>query len=174
MTTLTPKRVDESATEMIQAVLPNDANPLGFMLGGAVMHLIDIAGAITCLKHTRQRVVTAAVDGLQFLHPIRIGDLVILKAQVTCTFTTSLEVQVQVFSEEALTGVRKLTCHAYLTFVAVDEHGNAVPVHPLLLETDEAHRSAAEARARREQRLRAKQALLARETEMLRAADGRA
>ncbi|MPY87083.1 MAG: acyl-CoA thioesterase [Luteitalea sp.] len=161
------KRASESATEMIQAVLPNDANPLGFMLGGAVMHLIDIAGAITCLKHTRQRVVTAAVDGLQFLHPIRVGDLVILKARVTCTFTTSIEVEVQVFSEEALTGVRKLTCHAYLTFVAVDEQGNPVQVPPLLLETDEARCRAEEARARRGERLRAKQALLAREAEML-------
>lgn len=171
--TLAPKRAEESATEMIQAVLPNDANPLGFMLGGAVMHLIDIAGAITCLKHTRQRVVTAAVDGLQFLHPIRIGDLVILEAQVTCTFTTSLEVQVQVFSEEALTGVRKLTCHAYLTFVAVDQQGNPVPVHPLILDTDEARRSAEEARARRAERLRAKQGLVAREPGVLRACDRR-
>jgi acyl-CoA hydrolase len=165
-----PKRAEESATEMVQVVLPNDANPLGFILGGTVMHLIDIAGAITCLKHTRQRVVTAAVDGLQFLHPIRIGDLVILKAQVTCTFTTSLEVQVQVFSEEALTGVRKLTCHAYLTFVAVDEKGQRVAVHPLLLETDVARHAAEEARARRAERLRAKEVLLAREPELLRAA----
>ncbi|MGH9163333.1 MAG: acyl-CoA thioesterase [Vicinamibacteraceae bacterium] len=172
-TTPTPKGADESATEMIQAVLPNDANLLGFMLGGAVMHLIDVAGAITCLKHTRQRVVTAAVDGLQFLHPIRIGDLVILKARVTCTFTTSLEVQVQVFSEEALTGVRELTCHAYLTFVAVDEQGRRVAVRPLLLETDEARRSAEEARARRAERLRAKEGLLAREADVLRAADRR-
>ena len=91
---------------MVQVVLPNDANPLGFILGGTVMHLIDIAGAIACFRHTRQRVVTAAVDGLQFLHPIKVGDLILLKAQVTATFRTSLEVEVRVMSEETLTGQR--------------------------------------------------------------------
>src|SRR3970040_282992 len=106
---LTPKPVSASATEMVQVVLPNDANPLGFILGGTVMHLIDIAAAIACHRHTRSLLVTAAVDGLQFLHPIKVGDLIILKARVTCTFTTSLEVQVDEFSEETLTGQRQLT-----------------------------------------------------------------
>jgi len=77
---LTPKPARESVTEMVQVVLPNDANALGFILGGTVMHLIDIAGAIASFRHTRTRVVTAAVDDLQFLHPIKIGDLIILKA----------------------------------------------------------------------------------------------
>ena len=104
---------------MVQVVLPNDANPLGFILGGTVMHLIDIAGAIACHRHTRSLLVTAAVDDLQFLHPIKVGDLIILKSRVTCTFTTSLEVQVDVFSEETLTGQAALTSHAFLTFVAV-------------------------------------------------------
>ena len=81
---------------MVQVVLPNDANPLGFILGGTVMHLIDIAGAIARYRHTRAPVVTAAVDGLQFLHPIKVGDLIVLKARVTCAFTTSLEVEVHV------------------------------------------------------------------------------
>ena len=101
---LTPKRAAESATEMVQVVLPNDANPLGFILGGTVMHLIDIAGAIACHRHTRSLLVTAAVDDLQFLHPIKVGDLIILKARVTCAFHTSLEAQVDVYSEETLTG----------------------------------------------------------------------
>src|SRR5215208_844709 len=79
---LSPKRSSESATEMVQVVLPNDANPLGFMLGGTVMHLIDIAGAIASFRHARSRVVTAAVDDLVFLHPIKVGDLIILKAEV--------------------------------------------------------------------------------------------
>ena len=122
---LTPKRSSESATDMTQVVLPNDANPLGFMLGGTVMHLIDIAGAMAAHRHARERVVTAAVDGLQFLHSIKIGDIIILKAHVTATFNTSLEVQVDVFSEEVLTGVRKMTTHAYLTFVAVSKEGRA-------------------------------------------------
>src|SRR5262249_51917441 len=83
---LTPTRADASATEMVQVVLPNDANPLGFILGGTVMHLIDIAGAIACHRHTRTLLVTAAVDGLQFLHPIKVGDLIILKARVTAAW----------------------------------------------------------------------------------------
>src|SRR5437773_12169367 len=96
---LTPKRASESATEMVQVVLPNDANPLGYILGGTVMHLIDIAGAIASHRHTRTPLVTAAVVGLQFLHPIKVGDLSLLKAHVTCVFKTSLEVQLDVFSE---------------------------------------------------------------------------
>src|SRR2546427_7997909 len=120
---VTPKRAADSETEMVQVVLPNDANPLGFILGGAVMHLIDIAGAIACHRHTRSLLVTAAVDGLVFLHPIKIGDLIILKSRVTCTFKTSLEAQVDVFSEELLTGKRQLTSRAYLTFVAISQDG---------------------------------------------------
>ena len=153
---LTPKRADQSATEMVQVVLPNDANPLGFILGGTVMHLIDIAGAIACHRHTRSLLVTAAVDDLQFLHPIKVGDLIILKSRVTCTFTTSLEVQVDVFSEETLTGKRLLTSLAFLTFVAISRDGGRVQVPPLLVETDDERRTCDEARARRAERLRRK------------------
>jgi acyl-CoA hydrolase len=145
---------------MVQVVLPNDANPLGYILGGTVMHLIDIAAAIACHRHTRSRVVTAAVDGLQFLNPIKVGDLIILRAQVTAAFRTSLEAEVEVFSESTLTGERKQTSLAYLTFVAIDEHGERVPVAPLLAETDEERRKAREAEARRAARLEAKQRLL--------------
>ena len=154
---MTAKPPSESATEMVQVVLPNDANPLGFILGGTVMHLIDIAGAIACHRHTRSLLVTAAVDGLQFLNPIKVGDLIILKAQVTATFKTSLEVEVQVYSEETTTGIRRKTSHAYLTFVAVDRDHKRMPVTPLLLETDEDRRRAAEAEVRRQARLKAKQ-----------------
>ena len=146
---LTPKRASESATEMVQVVLPNDANPLGFILGGTVMHLIDIAGAIACHRHTRSRVVTAAVDDLQFLHSIKVGDLIILKARVTCAFTTSLETQVDVYSEETLTGERRLTSRAFLTFVAIGADGGRIPVAPLVLETDDERRVAEAARERR-------------------------
>ena len=103
------KKPSESQTEMVQVVLPNDANALGYILGGTVMHLIDIAGAIACHRHTRSLLVTAAVDGLQFLHPIKVGDLIMLKARVTAVWTTSLEVEVEVSSEETLTGRRRLT-----------------------------------------------------------------
>jgi acyl-CoA hydrolase len=153
---MTPKGAAESATEMVQVVLPNDANPLGYIMGGTVMHLIDIAAAITCHRHTRTRLVTAAVDDLQFLHPIKIGDLIILKARVTCTFRTSLEAQVDVYSEETLTGRRLLTSRAYLTFVAIAPDGTRVPVPPLLLETDEERRISEQAHARRIERLRKK------------------
>ena len=158
---LPPKRAEESVTEMVQVVLPNDANPLGFILGGTVMHLIDIAGAIACHRHTRRRVVTAAVDDLQFLHSIKVGDLIILRAKVTCTFTTSMEVQVVVLSEEALTGERRLTSLAYLTFVAIDEAGRPVSVPPLAIESDEQQRVCREAAARREKRLEKKKAAIA-------------
>jgi acyl-CoA hydrolase len=158
---LAPKRAAESVTEMVQVVLPNDANPLGFILGGTVMHLIDIAGAIASLRHTRTAVVTAAVDGLQFLHPIKVGDLIILKARVTCAFTTSLEVQVDVFSEETLTGNRLQTSRAYLTFVAVSSDGTRLPIPPLLLESDEDKRVERDAHARREERLRQRDRLKA-------------
>jgi acyl-CoA hydrolase len=151
---LTPKRADESATEMVQVVLPNDANPLGFILGGTVMHLIDIAGAIACHRHTRSLLVTAAVDGLEFLHPIKVGDLIILRARVTCAFTTSLEVEVEVFSEEILSGKRRKTSRAYLTFVAIDRGGEKQRVTPLLVETEDDRRRCEEAHARRAERLR--------------------
>jgi acyl-CoA hydrolase len=151
---LTPKRAAESATEMVQVVLPNDANPLGFILGGTVMHLIDIAGAIACHRHSRTLLVTAAVDDLQFLHSIKVGDLIILKSRVTCAFTTSLEVQVDVFSEEILTGARQLTSTAFLTFVAIDRAGAKVRVPPLLAESEEERRVCEEARSRRELRLK--------------------
>jgi acyl-CoA hydrolase len=153
---LTPKRASESATEMVQVVLPNDANPLGFILGGTVMHLIDIAGAIASHRHTRSLLVTAAVDGLQFLHPIKVGDLIILKARVTCVFHTSLEVQVDVFSEETLTGKRRLTSRAYLTFVTISKDGQRMPVPPLIVETEEERRVCEEASARRAERLKRK------------------
>jgi acyl-CoA hydrolase len=151
---------------MVQVVLPNDANPLGYILGGTVMHLIDIAGAIASYRHTRQRVVTAAVDGLQFLHPIKVGDLIILNARVTATFRTSLEVEVRVMSERSLTGERKLTSHAYLTFVAIDADGRRVEIPDLVLESDEERARAAEAEERRQQRLAAKARLARIEDEL--------
>jgi acyl-CoA hydrolase len=144
---------------MVQVVLPNDANPLGFILGGTVMHLIDIAGAIACHRHTRSLLVTAAVDGLQFLHSIKVGDLIILNSRVTAAWSTSLEVEVEVFSEETLTGLRRMTSRAYLTFVAIDRNGVRLPVPPLILETAEEKRKAEEANARRSERLAARKTL---------------
>ncbi len=157
-----PKRADESATEMVQVVLPNDANPLGFILGGTVMHLIDIAGAIACHRHTRTLLVTAAVDGLQFLHPIKVGDLIILRSRVTAAWSTSLEVEVEVFSEETLTGVRRMTSVAYLTFVSIDRDGCRLPIPPLVLDSEDDKEKALAADERRAARLAARKALEAR------------
>jgi len=159
LTAAAAKRASESATEMVQVVLPNDANPLGFILGGTVMHLIDIAGAIACHRHTRSLLVTAAVDGLQFLHPIKVGDLIILKSRVTAAWSTSLEVEVEVFSEETLTGLRRMTSRAYLTFVSIDRDGRRVPIPGLILDTAEDKQRAAEANQRRAERLKARQEL---------------
>jgi acyl-CoA hydrolase len=146
---LTAKPASESLTEMTQVVLPNDANPMGFMLGGAVMHLIDIAAAIAALRHARAPMVTAAVDGLEFISPVKVGDFILLNARVTATFTTSLEVEVRVYSEEALTGRRQITSRAYLTFVTLEREGARAHVPPLRVETDEERRLQAAAQARR-------------------------
>jgi acyl-CoA hydrolase len=150
---------------MVQVVLPNDANPLGYILGGTVMHLIDIAGAIACHRHTRSLLVTAAVDGLQFLHPIKVGDLIILKARVTAVWSTSLEVEVDVFSEETLTGVRRMTSRAFLTFVATDRDGKRLPIPGLILDSEEDRQRAAEADVRRGERLKARRELEQREAD---------
>lgn len=150
---LSPKPASDSLTEMVQVVLPNDANPMGFMLGGAVMHLIDIAGAIAAFRHARELVVTAAVDGLEFLNPIKVGDFVILKARVTATFTTSLEVEVKVYSEEALTGRRQITSRAYLTFVTLERNGVRAKIPPLAVETEEDRKVQEAARTRRAEHL---------------------
>jgi acyl-CoA hydrolase len=147
------KRWTDSATETVQVVLPNDSNPLGFILGGTVMHLIDITGAIACHRHTNRLALTAGVDGLEFLHPIRVGDMIILKSRVTCTFKTSLEVEVEVFSEEIETGVRKLTSRAFLTFVSIDRDGKPQEVAPLLVETPDDEERCRQANARRRDRL---------------------
>jgi acyl-CoA hydrolase len=150
---MSAKRWQDSATETVQVVLPNDSNPLGFILGGTVMHLIDITGAIACHRHTNTLALTAGVDGLEFLHPIKVGDMIILKSRVTATFRTSLEVQVEVFSEEIETGVRRLTSRAFLTFVSIDRDGNPQEVTPLLVESPEDEERCREAHARRADRL---------------------
>ena len=149
-----PKRWQDSAAETVQVVLPNDANPLGFILGGTVMHLIDITGAVACHRHTNTLALTAGVDSLDFIHPIKVGDLIILKSRVTCVFKTSLEVQVEVFSEGIKTGLRKLTSKAYLTFVSLDDKGNPTAVPPLLAETPEDEEFCRQAQARRQERLK--------------------
>lgn len=148
--------VRASRTEMTELVLPQDSNLLGNILGGRVMHLIDIAGAIAAHRHCQRQVVTASVDHLDFLNPVRVGDLIILEAQVNRAFHTSVEVGVQVFSEDSAAGVRRRTTQAFLTFVALDANGKPVPVPPLILKTSEERRRYREAGQRRDLRMKAR------------------
>ncbi len=151
---LRPRSVAESRVELVELVLPNDANPLGNLLGGKVMHLVDIAAAISAHRHCRCPVVTASVDRIDFLHPVRVGQIIILQASVNHAAHTSMEVGVRVLSEDLNSGDRLHTASAYATFVAVDSSGRPVAVPPLVLEGDEDHRRFREAGARREVRLR--------------------
>jgi acyl-CoA hydrolase len=147
------KKVSESISEYSEFALPNDANGLGNVLGGKVMHLVDLAGAMAAIRHGRRPVVTASVDSLQFLHPVRIGQLIILRSSVNRVFRTSMEVGVQVHTENLLTGERLHTCSAYLTFVALDENGKSTPIPPVIPETEEEQRRYRQAGERREYRL---------------------
>jgi len=146
--------VRASQSEMVEVVLPNDANPLGNILGGRVMHLIDIAAAIAAHRHSQSLAATASVDYLDFRSPIKVGNLIVLKSSVNRVFHTSMEVGVKVFSEDILTGERRHTSSAYVTFVAVDAQGRPKTVPPLVLETDDDRRRWEEAGKRREQRLK--------------------
>jgi len=149
------KPMRDSIVEMTEVVLPNDANNLGTMFGGKVMQLMDIAGAIAARRHTRRMVVTAAVDSLAFHSPIRVGDLVVLKASVNRAFKTSLEVGVKVFSENTLNTKIEHTATAYITYVAVDDAGKPTRIPSVIPETADEKRRYDEAALRREARLAA-------------------
>jgi acyl-CoA hydrolase len=147
------KPVRESASEYSELALPNDANGLGHVLGGKVMHLVDLAGAMAAMRHARRPVVTASVDHMNFLYPVRIGQLIILRSAVNRVFHTSMEVGVSVVVEDLVAGVRQHTSSAYLTFVALDEQGKPMPIPPVIPETEEEKRRYQEAGERREYRL---------------------
>ena len=148
------KAISASRSEMAEVVLPATTNPLGKLLGGHVMHLVDIAAAMAASRHSNSYVVTASVDNIDFRNPINIGEIVILKAQVNRVFHTSMEVGVKVFSENALTGERKHTTTAYVTFVALDAITKTPKVvAPLILKNEEEKRRWRDAGARRKARL---------------------
>ena len=147
------KAVRESASEYLELALPNDANGLGNVLGGKVMHLVDLAAAMAGLRHAHQPIVTASVDSLHFLHPVHIGELIILRSSVNRVFRSSMEIGVKVMTEKLLTGERLHTCSAYLTFVAVDRQGRAMAVPPVIPETEDEIRRYRQAGERREYRL---------------------
>ena len=145
-----PRPVRESASEMAEIVLPNDANPLNALLGGRLMHWIDLAGAMAAHRHSRQHVVTASIDHLDFLVPVRVGDFVILRSSVNRVFHTSMEVGVKVWVENYRAEESRHVSSAYLTFVAVDVAGNRLPVPPVIPETEEEKRRYDGALRRRE------------------------
>jgi len=147
------KPVCESASEYFELALPNDANGLGNVLGGKVMHLVDLAAALAGIRHARGPVVTASVDSMHFLHPVHIGELIVLRSAVNRVFRTSMEIGVHVVTEKLRTGERLHTCSAYLTFVALDDQGKAAHIAPVIPETEDEIRRFREAGERREYRL---------------------
>lgn len=149
---LTPRPVRQSQSEMIEIVLPNDTNPLGALLGGRLMHWIDVAGALAAHRHSKSYVVTASIDHLDFLVPVHVGDFVILRSSVNRVFRTSMETGVKVYVESYITGERRHVSSAYLTFVAVDRHGRRRIVPPVVPETDDEKRRFEGALRRRENR----------------------
>ncbi len=148
------KPVSASRSEMAEVVLPAQTNPLGKLLGGHVMHMVDIAAAMAAHRHSNSYVVTASVDHIDFRNPVSLGEIVMLKSQVNRVFHTSMEVGVEVYSENVLTGERKHTTSAYVTFVAIDEKTlQPKAVRPLILKTLEEKRRYEEAAERRKTRL---------------------
>jgi acyl-CoA hydrolase len=153
-TELRGKPVSASRSEMTEIVLPAMTNPLGKLLGGQVMHLVDMAAALAAHRHSNSYVVTASVDYIDFRNPVNLGEIVNLKSQVNRVFHTSMEVGVEVYSENAMTGERKHTTTAYVTFVAVDEHTRLPKlVPPLIVKTAGERRRYREAAERRKTRL---------------------
>ncbi len=150
------RSVSETQSDYAEICLPNDANTLGNMLGGHVMHLVDLCGAIAAMRHARCAVVTASVDQMTFLHPIHIGELVRLKSQVNRVFRTSMEVGVKVWVENLQSPSLRHTSSAYLTFVALDQAGNRVVLPALVPETEDEKRRYEEAAERRAYRLASK------------------
>jgi acyl-CoA hydrolase len=147
---LQPKPVSESKSEMIELVLPNDTNPLGALLGGRLMHWIDLAGALAAHRHARSYAVTASMDHIDFLVPVHVGDMVVLQSAVNRVFRTSMEVGVKVLVENYISGSRQKVATAYLTFVAVDRFGRKLDVPPVLPETEDEQRRYEGALRRRE------------------------
>ncbi len=142
-----------SSVEMTELVLPNDTNLLGNLLGGRMMHWMDIAGGMAAIRHANRNVATIVVDCLDFRHPVRVGEIVTLKAKLTWVGRTSMEAVIRAYAENPLSGKVILTNTAYFTFVALDESGKPTPVPRLLLESDAERQEWREAEQRRQQRL---------------------
>ena len=147
------KTVRASRINIAQMMQPEHANNLGNVHGGWIMKLVDEAGALACMRHAQRRVVTVAIDSMVFRNPIKIGDLVLLTAELTHAGHTSMEVEVQVQAENPISGVRTHTNTAYLVYVALDDEGKPTSVPPLITETEDERRKQIEAQKRQTQRL---------------------
>lgn len=150
---LAGRPVRESISEYAEIAMPNDANPLGTIFGGKVMQLADMAGALAAFRHARCSVVTASIDHMNFLHPVHVGELMLLRSSVNRVFHSSMEVGVKVFVENLMSGEVRHTSSAYLTFVAIAKDGSRVALPPAIPETQEEKRRYDEAGKRREYRL---------------------
>ena len=138
---------------MNELVLPNDTNTLGNLMGGRLLHLMDVCAAIAAQRHSNRTVVTASVDSVDFRSPIRLGEVVVLEATVNRAFTTSMEVQIDVWAEDTASGTQRRCNRAYYTFVAVDQSARPIPVVALAPETDDERERFEAAARRRELRL---------------------
>lgn len=146
--------ISASRVEMTEIVFPNDANPLGNVMGGRIMQWIDICAAIAAGRHARRPVVTASVDRLDFHRPVRVGGIVVLLSSVNYVHRTSMEVGVKVWHEERSTGGRNHVASAYLTFVGLDpETGRPAPIPPVIPDTEEDKRRFREAEGRTRARI---------------------
>ena len=153
---LTPKSIRASRVTLSQLMHPEHANLLGNVHGGWIMKLVDEAGALACMRHAQRKVVTVAIDSMTFRQPIKIGDLIVLNAEVTYTGRTSMEAEVQVLAENPVTGERTYTNNAYLVYVALDDDGKPTAVRQLLAETNDEKRKMEQAKERQERRLKQK------------------
>ena len=139
---------------MHELILPNDSNLLGNVLGGRVMHLMDMCAAMSAYKHSRSAVVTASVDQLDFLAPVKKGEIMILKSAVNYTGNTSMEIGVRIESEDPKNGLLTHTASAYLTFVSLNDNGRPQRIEPITPETDIEKRRFSEAKIRYDNRLK--------------------
>jgi acyl-CoA hydrolase len=146
------RTVASTQSEMTELILPNDTNVLGNLLGGRLMHFIDLTAAMAAYRHARTYIVTAAMDHIDFIQPVRLGDLVTLKSSVNRAFTTSMEVGVKVWAEDTQTGILRHVASAYLVFVAIDKEGRRVRVPQVQPGTPNEMRRYADAMLRREHR----------------------
>lgn len=152
----TPKPIRASRVTLSQLMHPQHANLLGNVHGGWIMKLVDEAGALACMRHAQRKVVTVAIDSMVFRQPIRIGDLIILNAEVSYAGRTSMEAEVHVIAENPVTGEQTYTNTAYLVYVALDDDGRPTSVPPLKVETEDEERRMVKAEERQERRLKNK------------------